>query len=117
VGLIPGVLREAQTFCRVLPERFGRRHPKLDPRSNPNKRWNWALVPPRNSRELRARAPRSHSAMQDAQTYLRFADECMKLARSMPQHRDKLVEMATLWQRLAQDAKKRVVQESEPEHP
>jgi len=39
--------------------------------------------------------------MQDAKTYRRYADECMKLARSMPAHRDKLVEMAAMWQRLA----------------
>jgi hypothetical protein len=48
--------------------------------------------------------------MQDAKTYRRFADECMKLARSMPEHRDKLVEMAAMWQRLADAAEKQAGQ-------
>jgi hypothetical protein len=45
--------------------------------------------------------------MQDAQTYRSYADDCMKLALSMPHHRDKLVEMAAVWRRLADAAEKR----------
>jgi len=42
--------------------------------------------------------------MQDAKTYRQYADECMKLARLLPQHRNALVEMAAVWQRLADAA-------------
>jgi ferric-dicitrate binding protein FerR (iron transport regulator) len=42
--------------------------------------------------------------MQDPRTYRQYADECMKLARAMPQHRDALVDMAATWQRLADAA-------------
>jgi hypothetical protein len=45
--------------------------------------------------------------MQDGKTYRGYADDCMKLARSMPEHRDKLVEMAAVWQRLADAVEKR----------
>ena len=57
--------------------------------------------------ELAKTTLRSNSAMQDAETYRRYADECMKLARTMPEHREKLVDMATTWQRLAEAAEKR----------
>ena len=50
--------------------------------------------------------------MQDAKTYRSYAEDCTKLARSMPQHRDKLVEMAAVWQRLAEAAEKRDAEQS-----
>jgi hypothetical protein len=45
--------------------------------------------------------------MQDAKTYRRFADDCMKLAKTMPEHRNALVEMAATWQRLADAVEER----------
>ena len=45
--------------------------------------------------------------MQDAESYRRYAEECMKLARTMPAHREKLIAMATTWQQLAETADKR----------
>jgi hypothetical protein len=45
--------------------------------------------------------------MQDADSYRRYADECLKLARTMPAHREKLIAMATTWQQLAETAGKR----------
>jgi hypothetical protein len=45
--------------------------------------------------------------MQDPETYRQYADDCMKLARTMPQHREKLIEMAATWEKLAQTAAKR----------
>jgi hypothetical protein len=39
--------------------------------------------------------------MQDANTYRQYADECMKLARTMPQHRATLEDMAATWRQLA----------------
>ena len=45
--------------------------------------------------------------MQDAETYRRYADDCRKLARTMPEHREKLADMAATWERLAKAAEKR----------
>ena len=42
--------------------------------------------------------------MQDAQTYRKYAEECRKLAQSMPEHRAKLLDMAAVWTRLAEKA-------------
>jgi len=39
--------------------------------------------------------------MEDASTYRQYAEECRKLARSMPEHRAKLIDMATIWLALA----------------
>lgn len=39
--------------------------------------------------------------MEDANTYRRYAEECRKLARSMPEHRSALLNMATVWLELA----------------
>lgn len=39
--------------------------------------------------------------MENAGTYRRYAEECRKLARSMPEHRAKLVDMAAVWLALA----------------
>jgi hypothetical protein len=39
--------------------------------------------------------------MEDAETYRRYAEECRKLARSMPEHRAKLLDMAEVWLELA----------------
>jgi len=44
------------------------------------------------------------SAMPDARTYRQFAEECLRLVKSMPQHRAMLEEMAATWQRLASAA-------------
>ena len=49
---------------------------------------------------LRARL-RFCSAMEDASTYRRYADECRKLARSMPEQRARLLDMAAVWLELA----------------
>jgi hypothetical protein len=54
--------------------------------------------------------------MLDAKTYRRYADDCMRLARSMPQDRDKLVEMAALWQRLADAAERKAGQDRACRH-
>ena len=45
--------------------------------------------------------------MQDAQTYRRYAADCMNLARSMPEHRDSLHSMAATWTALAETAEKK----------
>jgi hypothetical protein len=45
--------------------------------------------------------------MQDAETYRRYADDCRKLARTMPEHREKLADMAATLERLAKAAEKR----------
>ena len=45
--------------------------------------------------------------MEDASTYRRYADECRKLARSMPEHREKLLDMAQVWLDLARKAESR----------
>ena len=45
--------------------------------------------------------------MQDPQTYRQYAEDCLKLARTMPAHRAKLEDMAATWQRLAETAEKR----------
>jgi hypothetical protein len=45
--------------------------------------------------------------MKKAQTYWEYAQECMQLARSMPQHRAKLLDMASVWTDLAAKAEAR----------
>ena len=45
--------------------------------------------------------------MRDPETYRRYAEDCMKLARTMPAHREKLTAMAATWKRLAEAAEKR----------
>ena len=45
--------------------------------------------------------------MEDAQTYRRYAEECRKLARSMPEHRAKLLDMAQVWLELATKAERK----------
>ena len=40
-------------------------------------------------------------AMQSAKTYWQYAQECIELARAMPQHRAKLMDMARVWTDLA----------------
>jgi hypothetical protein len=45
--------------------------------------------------------------MKDATIYRRYADDCMKLARAMPEHREQLVAMAATWQLLADAAEKK----------
>ena len=57
--------------------------------------------------ELVNRTTRSSSAMKDATIYRRYADDCMKLARAMPEHREQLVAMAATWQLLADAAEKK----------
>jgi len=42
--------------------------------------------------------------MEDANTYRQYAEECRKLARSMPEHRGKLLAMAAVWLELAHKA-------------
>jgi ferric-dicitrate binding protein FerR (iron transport regulator) len=43
-------------------------------------------------------------AMQDANTYRQYAEECRKLAQSMPEHRASLLNMAAVWTDLAAKA-------------
>jgi hypothetical protein len=42
--------------------------------------------------------------MEDANTYRQYAEECRKLAKSMPNHREKLLSMAAVWLELADKA-------------
>ena len=42
--------------------------------------------------------------MQDANTYRQYAEECRKLAQSMPTHRESLLSMAEVWMDLAEKA-------------
>ena len=44
------------------------------------------------------------SAMQSAKTYWQYAQECIELARAMPQRRAKLMDMARVWTDLAAKA-------------
>ncbi|MEA2870866.1 MAG: hypothetical protein QOH67_842 [Hyphomicrobiales bacterium] len=57
--------------------------------------------------ELANHAPRSVPTMEDAQTYRQYAEDCLKLARSMPEQREKLIDMAATWQQLAERAEKK----------
>ena len=59
------------------------------------------------STELAREAARFCSTMEDAQTYRRYAEECRKLARSMPEHRAKLLDMAEVWLKLARKAERK----------
>ena len=43
-------------------------------------------------------------AMQSAKRYWQYAQECLELARAMPQHRAKLMDMARVWTDLAAKA-------------
>jgi hypothetical protein len=65
--------------------------------------------------ELVNQGARSGSAMQDAETYRQYADDCMKLAKTMPAYRKQLADMAATWQRLAEAAEKRDEQKPAPE--
>jgi hypothetical protein len=42
--------------------------------------------------------------MQDAKTYRQYADDCRRLAHSMPEHRTKLLDMASVWADVASKA-------------
>ena len=44
--------------------------------------------------------------MEDTKTYRQYAEECRKLARSMPDHRAKLLDMAAVWLELAVKAER-----------
>ena len=44
--------------------------------------------------------------MQEAKTYRQYADECSKLALSMPKHREELEDMAAAWTSLAEAAER-----------
>jgi hypothetical protein len=45
--------------------------------------------------------------MSDAKTYRRYADDCMRFARTMPEYREQLTAMAATWQLLADAAEKK----------
>jgi hypothetical protein len=45
--------------------------------------------------------------MQDAKTYRQYADDCRKLAHSLPENRAKLLDMASVWNDLASKAEAR----------
>ena len=49
--------------------------------------------------------------MEQASTYRQYAEECRKLARSMPEHRAKLLAMAAVWLELADKADGKSVKE------
>ena len=53
------------------------------------------------------RMRRSSSAMSDVALYRQYASDCAKLARSMPEHRARLMDMAAAWNALADAAEKR----------
>jgi hypothetical protein len=42
--------------------------------------------------------------MQDAKTYRRYAEDCRKLATTMPEQRKTLLDMAAVWEELATKA-------------
>ena len=42
--------------------------------------------------------------MENANTYRQYAEECRRLANSMPEHRAKLLDMAAVWTDLANKA-------------
>jgi len=42
--------------------------------------------------------------MEDPNTYRQYAEDCRKLAKSMPEHRAKLLAMAAVWLELADKA-------------
>ncbi len=42
--------------------------------------------------------------MSDASEFKQFVVECRKLAAQLPEHREALLKMAALWERLAQEA-------------
>jgi hypothetical protein len=44
--------------------------------------------------------------MQDAKTYRQYAEDCRKLAHTMPEHRAKLLDMAAVWTDLAAKAER-----------
>jgi hypothetical protein len=44
--------------------------------------------------------------MPDSKTFRLYADECRRLARAMPAHKDKLLEMAEAWMACAEAAEK-----------
>src|SRR5712691_289105 len=44
--------------------------------------------------------------MRDSTTFRMYADECRRLARAMPAHKDKLLEMAAAWMACAEAAEK-----------
>ena len=50
--------------------------------------------------------------MQDAKTYRQYAEECRKLAQSMPEHRQSLLDMAAVWTDLAAKAEAKEKQKS-----
>lgn len=46
-------------------------------------------------------------AMQNAQMYRKYAEDCMQLAQQAPQHRDALLKIAEAWTTLAQEAEQK----------
>ncbi len=44
--------------------------------------------------------------MSDASEFRQFVVECRKLATQLPEHREALLKMAALWERLAQEAER-----------
>jgi curved DNA-binding protein CbpA len=44
--------------------------------------------------------------MPSAKLYRQYAADCRRLAQSMPEHRDKLREIAEAWEMLAENAEK-----------
>jgi hypothetical protein len=51
--------------------------------------------------------------MQDARTYRQYAEECRKLADTLPKHRKHLLDMAAVWTELADKAEARAKEEDE----
>jgi len=53
--------------------------------------------------------------MQDAKTYRQYAEDCRKLAESMPAHRANLLDMAALWANLAEKAEAKEKEKKQPQ--
>jgi ferric-dicitrate binding protein FerR (iron transport regulator) len=62
------------------------------------------MVPRRRDVELVNSSLRLFLAMQDSRTYRQYAEECRKLAQSMPEHSATLLDMAAVWANLAEKA-------------
>ncbi len=51
--------------------------------------------------------------MSDSKTFRMYAEECRRLARAMPAHKDKLLEMAKAWMACAEAAEETRAAEKE----
>ena len=68
-----------------------------------------------HKRELVNLRGRLFQVMQDAKTYRQYAEDCRKLAESMPAHRANLLDMAALWANLAEKAEAKEKEKKQPQ--